>query len=124
MGAINCPLLEGSRTFPLPWNLRRSPRVIGWSVGLHRFGVSVMPATRLLGTKRSAHQKYTPAKNEQVRSVYTSIIGVTPVLNPRRRSTRGPLGLRTRTSSDAQVGADCGRSKSDPYVPDQPSARW
>ena len=43
MGAINCPLLEGSRTFPLPWNLRRTPRVIGWSVGLHRFGVSVLP---------------------------------------------------------------------------------
>ena len=94
MGAINCPLLEGSRTFPLPWNLRRTPCY--WmvsrasplcSLGLATHGLKnrrlnhekgrgflslteLMPATRLLGAKRSAHQKYTPAKNEQVRSIY------------------------------------------------------
>ena len=95
MGAIDCSLFEGSRTFPFTWNLRRThtpcywmvnPASPLWSLGIATHGqndqrlnhykgrgwlplTELMPSTLLLGEERSAPQKFTSAKKEQVRSI-------------------------------------------------------
>ena len=77
--------MESKALTPCYWMVSRASPL--WSLGLATHGLKnrrlnhekgrgflslteLMPATRLLGVKRSAHQKYTPAKNKQVRSIY------------------------------------------------------
>ena len=77
--------MESKAHTPCYWMVRRASPL--WSLGLVTHGLKnqqlnhekergflsltvLMPATRLLGAKRSAHQKYTPAKTEQVCSIY------------------------------------------------------
>ena len=110
--------MESRALTPCYWMVSRASPL--WSLGLATHGLTnrrwnhkkgsgflllteLMPATRLLGAKRSAHQEYTPA--QKVKTVAYTCGGKclyfyhwsNPVLNPRRRSTQGPPGLCTRT---------------------------
>ena len=137
--------MESKALTPCYWMVSRASPL--WSLGLATHGLKnrrlnyekgrgflslteLMPATRLLGAKRSAHHKYTPAKSEQVRSRYLwqHVLYVYHwsnkcVESTEKKHSRSP-GLVHPRHSDAQVGADCGRNKSDPHVQGQPPARW